>query len=756
MISSSRTRYMLLFTKTPIGRLYSASRNKYWVRRSLEECTRGTLAFFFTHMTVLSALPASLSSTLGIVFALLGIAAVWLIFDASRRTHSAARRERIIRAHRIAGYLFIALFCLMVWLMLLRTGNSTEELSVRSTLHILMALVLVPLLLVKVLVARYYKSFTAVLVPLGLIIFTLAFVLVGASAGPYLLRSSAVKRLSLQDTKGTAEIDLPAAEQITLKRCSRCHALERVMGARKDAGAWLGTINRMRTLPGSGISDSDARIVLSYLIAENSIDSSNAQGALSVGRALVDTHCARCHNLDRVYQTRQSPEDWRTTVQRMVDYASGTDGFFKPGEDERIIQFLSATQTPEAPAARLSAASHPAREGPASDRGPTAEGSASSGASTLGVLAVLIGGFGTLIWRRPKAPSMETQQPAASIAKVAQRSFLLQLVRSERQTYNCTSLRFRVAESDAFRAKPGQFLTFDWLIDGEKLVRSYSISSSPTQAGFVEITVKKAEDGRVSAFLNERVPSNLTVQARGPAGRFSFDEKQHRRIVLFAGGSGITPMMSILRYIDDLCLDTTVTLFYSVRKQNDVIFKREIEDLQERLPNFRRIIVPTMPDAGWTGPSGRLSREMIVEQLGMNSEQTFFLCGPEPFMNHVDSILQSLGVSEGRILREVFGGKRVAALTEIEASTPMGAIEFVKSARMCALPQNRTLLEVAEMNGINIPSSCRQGQCGTCATRLLKGQVKMDCEDGLQPPLKSQGYVLACVARADGNIQLDA
>jgi ferredoxin-NADP reductase/mono/diheme cytochrome c family protein len=709
-------------------------------------------------MTVLSVLPASLSSALGIVLVLLGIAAVWLIFDASRRTHSATRRERIIRAHRIVGYVFIALFCLVVWFMLLRIRTSPGELPVPSMLHILMALILAPLLLVKILVARYYRSFTAALVPLGLTIFTLAFVLVGSSAGPYLLRSSTVKRVSVQDTKEITEIDLPADEQLMLKRCSRCHALDRVVGARKDARAWLGTINRMRALPGSGISDADAKIILSYLIAENSIDSSNAQGALSVGRALVDSHCARCHNLDRIYQSMKSPEDWRTTVVRMVAYARGAEGFFKPGEDERIIQFLSATQTPEAAAARLSAGPDAVPEGPASFRGkePAPQVTAPSGASTLGVLVILLAGFGTLIWRRPKAPSMEAAQPPPPITKATQTSFLLQLVRIDRQTYNSVSLRFRVAEPDAFRARPGQFLTFDWLVDGEKLVRSYSISSSPTQAGFIEITVKKAAEGRVSPYLNERAPSNLTVEARGPAGRFCFDEKRHQEIVLFAGGSGITPMMSMLRYIDDLCLDTRVTLFYSVRTQRDILFERELEDFQKRLPNFQKIIVPSKPQDGWTGRSGHLSREMLTERIDESNQQTFFLCGPVPFMDHVSSLLQSLGVSQNRILRESFGGKRAAAQTGFEAGTPMGAIEFVKSAQVCPLPIGRTLLEVAEMNGINIPYSCRQGQCGTCATRLLGGEVKMDCEDGLQPALKSQGYVLTCVARADGDIRLDA
>jgi ferredoxin-NADP reductase/mono/diheme cytochrome c family protein len=713
------------------------------------------LAFLLTPMNVLSALPAWLSSVLGIVFVLLGIAAVWLIFDSSRRTHSATAREKIIRAHRIAGYLFIGLFCWMVFFMVLRTGAAADELPVRSTLHILMALVLVPLLLVKILVARYYKSFTAVLVPLGLIIFTMAFVLVGSSAGPYLLRSSTVKRLSLQDTEGTAEIDLADAEEIMLKRCSRCHTLERVTGARKDADAWLGTINRMRALPGSGISDIDAKTVLSYLLAENSIDSSNAHGAMSVGRALVDTHCARCHNLDRVYESRQSPEDWRMTVQRMVAYTRGADGFFKPGEEERIVQFLSATQTPEA--ARASGASDVTPEEKASvPLKPATQGNAPSRASALGVFAVLATGLGTLAWRRPKHPPAATAQPSQAIVHAPPGSFLLKLVLIERQTQDCVTLRFRVAEPNAFRAKPGQFLTFDWLIDGEKLVRSYSISSSPTQAGFVEITIKKAENGRVSGFLNDRVPANFTVKARGPAGRFCFDEKQHSGIVLFAGGSGITPLMSMLRYIDDLCLDTKATLFYSVRTRHDIIFERELQDLHKRLPNFRPIIVPTRPDHGWIGPSGRLSQEMVIEHLDISDEQTFFLCGPDPFMNHVDSILQGLGVGQSRIRHEVFGGKKVTAETVVAPSTPVGFVEFARSSRVCELPSGRTLLEVAEVNGVNIPYSCRQGQCGTCATHLLEGQIKMDCEDGLQPALKSQGYVLACVARGEGKIRLDA
>ena len=132
-------------------------------------------------------LPTALSAAFGLLFVLIGAAAVWLIFDASTRVRNQTTRDRMLRAHRIAGYLFIALFCLMTWFMLLRVKESPDELPLRPMLHILIAMILAPLLLVKVVIARYYKSFTGALVPLGLTIFTLGFVLIASSAGPYLL-----------------------------------------------------------------------------------------------------------------------------------------------------------------------------------------------------------------------------------------------------------------------------------------------------------------------------------------------------------------------------------------------------------------------------------------------------------------------------------------------------------------------------------------------------------------------------------------
>jgi ferredoxin-NADP reductase len=614
-------------------------------------------------------------------------------------------------------------------------------------------------------VARYYKSYTSVLVPLGLTIFTLGFVLIASTAGPYLLRRATIKDISLNAVDmGATRIDLGASESLMERRCSRCHNLERIAGARKDARGWLATINRMRALPGSGISEADARTILSYLVSENSIDSSSTQGVLAVGRALVDTHCNRCHALDRTYQSVKSPAEWNTTVTRMVSYARGTEGFFKPGEPERIIRFLSTTQTPGAVQARSTNGLDTAPAGQLTgNKGAALEKAAVSNLPTIGVGVLIAVLFGLLVRSRPSAAkSMTVRSASAAIepasntpVPVSRKPVILQLVRAERQTHDSVSLRFRVTGSQTLRGRPGQFFTFDWLLDGQKLSRSYSISSSPTQTGFVEIAVKKQPEGRVSCFLNERAAIGLTVEARGPLGRFCFQETEHKKIALFAGGSGITPLISILRYIDDLCLDTKATLFYSVRTKRDIIFEGELERLKTRLPNLRLVVILTKPDAGWSGPTGHLRGELISSYLDEVSNHTFFLCGPEGYMNHVTELLKSLGVDEQRILQERFGGKKDERSVSADAQ-PRGLAEFEQSNTTVAFFEGQSLLEVAEKFGINIPSSCRQGQCGTCATRLLSGEVQMDHEDGLDPALKTQGFVLTCVARAKGDVRLDA
>ena len=355
--------------------------------------------------------------------------------------------------------------------------------------------------------------------------------------------------------------------------------------------------------------------------------------------------------------------------------------------------------------------------------------------------------------RIPEIPALATSLTNRENAKEPMNLLLAQ---TERQTNDTKTLRFEVPRESRFRAKPGQFLTFQWTIDGQRVSRSYTISSSPIHETYVEITPKRMENGLVSVFLNDLAKPGLTVEACGPYGQFYFDETYHESIVLIAAGSGITPMISMLRHIDDLKLSTSVMLLYCVRTAADIIFKNELAKLASSLLNFNYEVCLSRPDATWKGHSGRLTGEFVSQYVIDLASPTFFLCGPKGFMDNARQILSTLGVNQDRILQESFGESRPFPESgPLEART-VETVVFLRSEKVCQISPGSTLLDVAERNGVQIPFGCRQGQCGTCATRLLSGTVQMDVEDGLTVEQKNAGYVLPCVSRATGTVVLSA
>jgi ferredoxin-NADP reductase len=559
------------------------------------------------------------------------------MFDGSRVLQS-DRARQMIRAHRVAGYLFIALFTSDV------VHDSEDQ---RPARRVASAIMLRPdcssdgaAAVYQVLVARYYRN-THRFGSVGSRF--LCWRCPGDHDGGAFFADRNCSFVRSGNRYGRREIDLQASEALMQRRCSLPN-LDRVVGAKRTAAG--GPVDRMRGLPGSGISESDEKIILSYLLSEDSINSSSAQGELVIGKAMVDSHCNRCHALDRTYQTVQTASEWNTTVTRMVNYAKGAEGFYKPGEADRIVQCLSATQLPK-PGDHAGPRMRRPRCCPDGGEG----GLSSANLPTIGVLLTVCGVFGLMLLLqqtalRPPGPRLLHHRLHLSASAAAATGA------HGRQTRDCISLSFEWRRM--LQAKPGQFLTFDWLLNGERLRRSFSISSSPLQVKLIEITVKKNPKGCVSHFLNERAAVGLTVEARGPFGRFHFDETIHKRIVLLAGGSGITPMMSMLRYIDDLALDTEVTLFYSVRTREDIIFGSELETLEERLAKLQRVVVLTRPDDGWGGEKGRLSRELILKHLGDFSDRTFFLRSRKPFMERQGTVAggrRSSGKDPGREVR---------------------------------------------------------------------------------------------------------
>jgi len=522
---------------------------------------------------------AGLSISLGLVFVGLATLNVITFLESSRPSQTPRRRTRAIRLHRAGGYLFIGLFVTMFWFMGKRLIGSPEALLGDAALHIDLAVLLVPLLFVKVIVARKYKSHHSILFPLGLSIYAISVVLVFIRLLPFAL--------------GQIDPSSPIVKYSMLLPVAFCFFLARL------------------TLRSAGSS--------------------------------ADT---------------------------------------------------------------LPRSSVPLR-------------------------------------------SLPAVQPTSN-------TFSLELIRSEVQTRDAKTLRFRVQEGKQLMAKPGQFLTFHLNIDGNRVTRCYSICSSPFKKDYVEITPKRTKGGYASVFLNERATPGLLVTASGPSGQFYFDETVHGEIVLIAAGSGITPMIAMLRYIEERILDVPVTLIYCVRTSQDTIFQRELTRLSRALTRFRLIMTLSAPDAGWTGNKGRLNREFLLERIPDFRIPTFFLCGPEHFMRDVSELLKGQGVSAERIKQESFGGVRALAVPDPSAGTSVAFVEFLRSGFQFELIPDVSLLEFAETVGVSIPYGCRQGQCGTCATRLLQGRVTMEAEDGLSAEQKREGFILPCVSTVHESITIDA
>jgi ferredoxin-NADP reductase len=704
-------------------------------------------------------LNSSLSLWLGITFVVVGGINVWLILQASARVRDAKASTRLIAAHRIGGYLFIVLFFVMSYFMIDRLGDTAAGIPPGSVIHVTLAMILSPLIFVKVLIARYYRTHYSLLMPVGLVIFVLSFVLIGITAGPSLAHQARIQTVSLPAIDlPPAAIDMSAAAATMEKRCSKCHNLDRIAGARKDARGWLATVNRMQALPDSGISDQDSRIIVSYLASRTA---STGLPTLEVARALVDQRCGRCHSLDRVYKTAKTPPEWSATVTRMINLAAGSVNAIPSGEEQQIVAYLSATQTPDS-INRKTVQTEAKVPPELSASAIRSMGLSRSDDKTIGFISLVCVGALVLLVRRPGRNPGAATLPAKPVSTGTGMSspggsMILRLAGISPQTADSKTLRFIVPADQKFIARPGQFLTFSFLFDGKKVLRSYSICSSPARSGYVEITPKRVSQGCVSVFLNDRAAVGMTVEARGAFGRFYFDETNHQNIVLLAAGSGITPMMAMLLYIDDLCLETKVTLLYCVRTGKDVIFQDELAGLQARLPNFQYHLLLSQPHTGWSGARGRVSREFVESTVKGIAVQNFFLCGPPPFMDACRTILIGLGAKPEHIMQESFGGS--APPTTAPAPVPdqtEALVDFMRSGKTCIVRGSQTLLEAAEEHGVHIPSSCRQGQCGTCKTKLLAGKVRMDADEGLDAESRAQGFVLTCQGHPEGDVRLDA
>lgn len=219
------------------------------------------------------------------------------------------------------------------------------------------------------------------------------------------------------------------------------------------------------------------------------------------------------------------------------------------------------------------------------------------------------------------------------------------------RTHDVKSFRFKRPEG--FDYKAGQFISVGLKIDGEDVKKAFSISSSPTETGYIEFAKKLT--GHVYSNLLDSMDIGDVMQIDGPYGNMTF-EGEYERIAMLCGGIGVTPMVSICKYGMDMGLDTDMILIYSNSTQEDIAFKDELDEAQKHNPKLNVIYTLTRACATWSGCRGRICAEMIDKEIPDYRERVFYLCGPPAMVESMESALRELNIQPERIKKEMLTG----------------------------------------------------------------------------------------------------
>ncbi|MBN8578568.1 MAG: ferredoxin--NADP reductase [Cytophagales bacterium] len=309
--------------------------------------------------------------------------------------------------------------------------------------------------------------------------------------------------------------------------------------------------------------------------------------------------------------------------------------------------------------------------------------------------------------------------------------------------------------------KAGQFLTLIASVNGKDVRRAYSLNSSPVTDPDLSVTVKRVEGGLLSNWLPDNLKVGSKLKVMEPMGQFTteFRKENKRHLVMFAGGSGITPIMSIIKTLLVEEPQSICSLVYCNRDIDSVIFKKAFDELQAAHEGRLHVIhVLDNAPVNWQGHSGLLNHEMlskILERIpdwGIGST-TYLMCGPEGMMKNVQTLLEARQIPTDKIFKESFVQGTIDKEAKKEpapvAASANGAhevtIRYDGQEYKFVVEPDRTILETALDNGIDLPYSCQSGLCTACRGKALSGQVKLDEEEGLSQSERAEGYVLTCV-----------
>ena len=338
----------------------------------------------------------------------------------------------------------------------------------------------------------------------------------------------------------------------------------------------------------------------------------------------------------------------------------------------------------------------------------------------------------------------------------------LEIAEVRREIADAVSLRFVVPEelADDFRFTPGQHLTLRTRIDGEEVRRNYSICTAP-QDGELRVAIKQIANGLFSGWANQSLSAGETLDVMPPHGSFTwdFDPACSRTYAGFAGGSGITPILSLLKTALTTEPGSRFLLFYGNRSTDTIMFLDEIASLKDRFMGRVQIFHFLEDEEGDLNLfNGRLDTGKMTEITGLLFDpgdiDAAFICGPGPMMDAVETGLVSAGVAADRVLTERFtvdkmSEEQLRAARELEqkaAGKPVVITLDGRRRKIAFDPSNETILENARASGMSAPFACKAGVCATCRAKVVKGEVTMIQNFGLSPEEVAQGYVLTCQA----------
>ncbi|GAN61492.1 hybrid-cluster NAD(P)-dependent oxidoreductase [Acetobacter cibinongensis] len=328
------------------------------------------------------------------------------------------------------------------------------------------------------------------------------------------------------------------------------------------------------------------------------------------------------------------------------------------------------------------------------------------------------------------------------------------------ETHDIKTFTFKAKNGRYFSFEAGQYFAFEVPMGESLEQRCYSISSSPLRPQTLSITVKRVAGGLVSNWLHDTLKPGMTLAAQGPAGTFTLPKTGPEKYLFLSGGSGITPLASISQALADAARYPDVVFLHAARTPNDFAFAQELALLAKYSPNFRLFFLPENRGnaTSYAGMLGRLSQELLTLAVPDIKERLVMCCGPAPFMAAAKSLCKTVGVPSDCYLEESFDA---AILLEDEIES--APVDDVTSFTITFAKQNKTIpglpdqsvLAAARKNGVRLPSSCANGMCGTCKSKLVSGSVDMKHGGGIRQREIDAGMFLPCCSKPLSDLVID-